>query len=378
MKNSIGSNIKYYRKQLGLTQEELAGQLFVTSQAVSKWESDAGLPDTAQIVPLAKVLNISTDALFGLEQGNYDAVTAAKVHVKFRELRSQIDKKKGALEACEYLLSECEANPLNFEIYMYFVQSVANLSRNIDPFGEYKKGMNETYDKYFDEALKKSVQVIRYCKEEDFVEKTHFALSWIYIHCKEYEKAREHIAKLPSIKSNMLKESILAKLEGFENGVEAQLKAQHNNSQLMCLPFNKEFVYSAETYFWNKPELAAGYCEWALNIIFAICKDQTMKPFCQGFVKDLYAFKICSELKSGSAEDVKAAREDFAALKKLIYDYVDFCAAELERKDLLNAYDEKGILNMKLYTKEDGDRRIKELEEKIRNWCGEEVLKKVL
>lgn len=77
--------------------------------------------------------------------------------------------------------------------------------------------MNETYDKYFDEALKKSVQVIRYCKEEDFVEKTHFALFWIYIHCKEYEKAREHIAKLPSIKSNMLKESILAKLEGFEH-----------------------------------------------------------------------------------------------------------------------------------------------------------------
>ena len=36
MKNSIGSNIKYYRKQLGLTQEELAGQLFVTPQAVSK------------------------------------------------------------------------------------------------------------------------------------------------------------------------------------------------------------------------------------------------------------------------------------------------------------------------------------------------------
>jgi len=158
MKNSIGSNIKYYRKQLGLTQEELAGQLFVTSQAVSKWESDAGLPDTAQIVPLAKVLNISTDALFGLEQGNYDAVPAAKVHVKFRELRSQIDKKKGALEACEYLLSECEANPLNFEIYMYFVQSVANLSRNIDPFSEYKKGMNETYDKYFDEALKMALK----------------------------------------------------------------------------------------------------------------------------------------------------------------------------------------------------------------------------
>ena len=374
MKNSIGSNIKYYRKQLGLTQEELAGQLFVTSQAVSKWESDAGLPDTAQIVPLAKVLNVSTDAIFGLEEGNYDAIAAARVHEKFRELRSQIDKKKGALEACEYVLSECEANPLNFEIYMYFVQSVANLSRHVDPFGEYKKGMNETFDKYFDEALKKSVQIIRYCKEADFVEKTHFALSWLYIHRKEFEKAREHIAKLPSVNSNMLKESILAKLEGYENGLDAQLKAQHNNSQLLCLPFNKEFVYSAETYFWNEVEKTADYCEWALNIIFAVCKDSTMKPYCQGFVKDLFAFKICAELKTGLDE---AARKDFAEIKKLILDYSDFCAKELEDEDLLQRYDEKGLLNMKLYTKQDAERRIKELEEKIKNWCGDEALKKV-
>ena len=258
---------------------------------------------------------------------------------------------------------------------MNFVQSVANLSRNIDNFGEYKKGMNETFDKYFDEALKKSVQVIRYCKETDLVEKTHFALSWLYIHRKEYEKAREHIAKLPSVNSNMLRESILAKLEGYENGLDAQLKAQHNNSQRLCLPFNKEFVYSAETYFWSEVEKTADYCEWALNIIFAICKDPTMKPYCQGFVKDLYGFKICAELKTG-AED--AARKDYSDIKNLILEYADFCAAELEGGDLLQRYDEKGLLNMKLYTKEDADRRIKELEEKIRNWCGEEALKKVL
>ena len=47
---SLGNNIKIFRKKLGLTQEELASQLYVTSQAVSKWESENGLPDTAQIV----------------------------------------------------------------------------------------------------------------------------------------------------------------------------------------------------------------------------------------------------------------------------------------------------------------------------------------
>ena len=58
---SLGNNIKQFRKELGITQEELAARLFVTSQAVSKWESGAGLPDTAQIVPLAKALSYGNE-----------------------------------------------------------------------------------------------------------------------------------------------------------------------------------------------------------------------------------------------------------------------------------------------------------------------------
>lgn len=58
---SLGNNIKKYRRDLEMTQEELAGILCITSQAVSKWESGAGLPDVTQIVPLAKALNVTTD-----------------------------------------------------------------------------------------------------------------------------------------------------------------------------------------------------------------------------------------------------------------------------------------------------------------------------
>lgn len=36
---TIGMQIANYRKKLGMTQEELARQLDVTNQAVSKWES---------------------------------------------------------------------------------------------------------------------------------------------------------------------------------------------------------------------------------------------------------------------------------------------------------------------------------------------------
>lgn len=40
---SLGNNIKKYRHDLGITQEELAGVLCVTGQAVSKWESGGSL-----------------------------------------------------------------------------------------------------------------------------------------------------------------------------------------------------------------------------------------------------------------------------------------------------------------------------------------------
>ena len=63
MNESIGSRIAKYRKAKGMTQEELANQLGVSSQAVSKWENDASCPDISLLPRLCHTLGISTDAL---------------------------------------------------------------------------------------------------------------------------------------------------------------------------------------------------------------------------------------------------------------------------------------------------------------------------
>lgn len=60
---TIGESIRHHRKKLNLTQAQLAERLSVTSQAVSKWESGAGLPDLSMAVPLARALGITTDEL---------------------------------------------------------------------------------------------------------------------------------------------------------------------------------------------------------------------------------------------------------------------------------------------------------------------------
>jgi len=63
MNETIGSRISKYRKAKGMTQEELAGKMGVSSQAVSKWETDASCPDISLLSQLCRVLGISTDEL---------------------------------------------------------------------------------------------------------------------------------------------------------------------------------------------------------------------------------------------------------------------------------------------------------------------------
>lgn len=61
----FGSMITYYRKKMGITQEQLAQKLEVTNQAVSKWETDQCCPDTMLLPKLADVFEITIDQLFG-------------------------------------------------------------------------------------------------------------------------------------------------------------------------------------------------------------------------------------------------------------------------------------------------------------------------
>ena len=60
---SFGENLGYYRRQAGLTQEELAEKMFVTRQTVSRWETDAVLPDVETLVRLADLFSCNMDTL---------------------------------------------------------------------------------------------------------------------------------------------------------------------------------------------------------------------------------------------------------------------------------------------------------------------------
>ena len=59
------NNLIRLRKEAGLSQEELADKLAVSRQAVSKWERGEALPDTDNLIRLARLYNVSIDEIVG-------------------------------------------------------------------------------------------------------------------------------------------------------------------------------------------------------------------------------------------------------------------------------------------------------------------------
>lgn len=66
--NKISTFIKLKRKELGITQEELAEKLFVTEKAISRWETGRGTPDISLLIPLAKELNVDVSEILNGEK----------------------------------------------------------------------------------------------------------------------------------------------------------------------------------------------------------------------------------------------------------------------------------------------------------------------
>jgi len=60
---SIGQKLKDARKKAGLSQEQLAEKLCVSRQAITKWESDKGIPDIENIQNISKLFGVSIDSL---------------------------------------------------------------------------------------------------------------------------------------------------------------------------------------------------------------------------------------------------------------------------------------------------------------------------
>lgn len=65
--NTLGSRIQAGRKAAGLSQEALGERLGVSRQAVSRWESDAAVPELEKLIAMSRLFGVTIGALLGVE-----------------------------------------------------------------------------------------------------------------------------------------------------------------------------------------------------------------------------------------------------------------------------------------------------------------------
>ena len=334
MSTMIGNNIKTYRKNKGITQEELSELLKITPQAISKWESGTSFPDISMLIPLAKVLGVSTDMILGYDVMSENDEETERIRNAEKVLRhSDENRAVKKLKICEMLSTETNLHPGNFEIIKDYAEMTADLSMFADPALEgYFQDKQDYIKSIYKDCIRKGAYLISHCQDRDLVIKTHYALAWIYIHEKDFEHARDHINVLPSIQTNRIKEKIDMELTYFESGFESMKTDIKNNSISLFENVASMLNTIAQNYgWWGEKEESLEVIDWCENILKAF----STKPDFINMEKYIYIreavafFRLVALRKAG---DEKKVEESYISFVKEIEEG-DF-AEDLKKKAL--------------------------------------------
>lgn len=173
---NLGNKIRELRKRKGITQEQLASSLNLSSQAISKWEMGAGYPDIATLPVIAAYFGVSLDELFDYDPKNIEE-EIQKLLLKSRAIC-------GWEESVEFLREGIAAYPgghiLKLELLGYYVSHLTD------------KGTDVT-----EEALDLAKHLVTECPDSFITLSAMEGMAIIYIQSGKYEKGKEIIDSMP-------------------------------------------------------------------------------------------------------------------------------------------------------------------------------------
>jgi len=128
--STIGQNIKRLRKNVDMTQEELAELLSISSQAVSRWETGSALPDISLIPAIVNLFGVTSDELLGID--------VSQLQNQVAEYKQKMDDLYKHCQYSEMLELARRANreiPNNMELkgmLAFALNSNAEIAENVD------------------------------------------------------------------------------------------------------------------------------------------------------------------------------------------------------------------------------------------------------
>lgn len=174
----IGDVIRKYRKEAGLTQEEMAVRLGVTAPAVNKWEKKNSYPDIGLLAPIARLLHVSLDTLLSFRE----ELTPHEIGEIIREMDALFDTENFE-KVYDWASDKVKEYP-NCNMLIWQIAVMLDSRRLTGDCADPEK-YDEQINSWYEIAL----------KDEDEEIKRHAAdsLFGFYLRKKEYAKAEEYL-----------------------------------------------------------------------------------------------------------------------------------------------------------------------------------------
>lgn len=189
---TIGQNIKRLRRNADMTQEELAEMLSISSQAVSRWETDSAMPDISLLPLLANIFNVTTDSLLGVDISNKEA------HIKSIIEEAHETGKSGHIsEAAKVIRNGIAKYPNSYEL-------LSELQEYLYLLSDYSPAKERTIIRK--EIISLGEKVIANCTDSQIRNRVIATLCYTYSKLGEKEKAEKIASSMPNIynSSNVL------------------------------------------------------------------------------------------------------------------------------------------------------------------------------
>ncbi len=311
MNQNMGQVIKRLRKERDLTQEDLAEQINVSPQAISKWENGASMPDISQVLPLANLFRVSTDVLFGIYEKNYDD----EVNARLEEIYCIYDNCKDGEEGPTALVL---LDKYRDAIRMF--PNNSNILSEAIAFGEIvisnnRKELSELIGEKGIEDLTQEIinwaeLVIKYSSSASYIMSAKRNLFNIYISQERWNDAEKTAKDFPyGFYDN--RGILIAELKRKTNQKQEEREWRCDNIQLLAAAFGHQITMMGNSYKDEERYEEALYCySFFKEMVEALYRNEKYRP---PFVYDyypLYYFPAYCLMKLGKFDEAVTSLEE--------------------------------------------------------------------
>lgn len=194
MELNIGMNIKRLRLLKGLTQEQLAELLMISTAAVSKWEAKNTYPDITMLFPLAEIFGVTIDELLGYDEAKAKTDVEkilTEYHCLYMEGRFA--------EGQELIVNARKKYPHDYRIMNQYMWNIAGGSAGNDA---------EALLKNKDELSQICDCILEGCTEDDLRTEAINMKAKLLHAAGDTEAALEILSKLPTKGAPIVKEQL--------------------------------------------------------------------------------------------------------------------------------------------------------------------------